>query len=40
MRSIRWRLTLGYALALVVTLVAFGGALYVSRARTSLRTYE
>jgi heavy metal sensor kinase len=39
-RSIRWRLTLGYALALVVTLVAFGGALYVSRARTSLRTYE
>ena len=40
MRSIRWRLTLGYALALVATLVAFGGALYVSRARTSLRTYE
>ncbi len=40
MRSIRWRLTLGYALALVVTLVAFGGSLYVTRARTSLRTYE
>jgi heavy metal sensor kinase len=39
-RSIRWQLTLGYALALVVTLVAFGGTLYVSRARTGLRAYE
>ncbi|HEV8358707.1 MAG TPA: ATP-binding protein [Gemmatimonadales bacterium] len=40
MRSIRWRLTFAYALALVVTLVAFGTALYVTRARTSLRAYE
>jgi two-component system OmpR family sensor kinase len=39
-RSIRWRLTFAYALALIATMVAFGGTLYVTRQRTSLRSFD
>jgi len=38
--SIRWRLTLAYALALTVTLVAFGSILYVSTRQSSLRNSD
>ena len=40
MRSIRWRLTLGYTVALAVTMVAFGGVLYFSWQRTSLKSFD
>ena len=40
MRSIRWRLTLAYALALAVTLTAFGATLYITRQQTGLRTLQ
>lgn len=40
MRSIRWRLTFSYALALLATLVAFGGSLYFTRRQTSLQMFE
>ncbi|HLB55146.1 MAG TPA: ATP-binding protein, partial [Gemmatimonadales bacterium] len=40
MRSIRWRLTLGYAVALAVTMTTFGALLYFSWERTSLRTFD
>jgi len=39
-RSIRWRLTFAYAIALVVTMVAFGATLYVTRQRASVRSFE
>jgi signal transduction histidine kinase len=38
--SIRWRLTFGYAIALLVTLVAFGATLYVVQERASLRSFD
>ena len=37
MRSIRWRLTLGFALALTLTMVAFGATLYLVQHQASLR---
>ena len=40
MRSIRWRLTLGYAVALVVTMTAFGTMLYFSWQRSSLKSFD
>lgn len=40
MRSIRWRLTLAYALALTVTMGAFGATLYFTRQQTGLRTFN
>ncbi len=40
MRSIRWRLTLAYAVALVATMIAFGATLYLSRQRNSLRDFD
>ncbi|HEX7023895.1 MAG TPA: HAMP domain-containing sensor histidine kinase [Gemmatimonadales bacterium] len=40
MRSIRWRLTSAYALALVATMVAFGATLYYTRQRVGLRAGE
>ena len=40
MRSIRWRLTFGYAVALVVTMVAFGATLYLAQQRASLRSFD
>ena len=40
MRSIRWRLTFGYAIALLVTLVAFGATLYIVQERASLRSFD
>ncbi|HEV8612559.1 MAG TPA: ATP-binding protein [Gemmatimonadales bacterium] len=40
MRSIRWRLTLGYALTLIVTMVAFGASLYLAQQRASLRSFD
>ncbi len=40
MRSIRWRLTFAYALALLATMVAFGATLYVARQQTSARTFD
>jgi two-component system OmpR family sensor kinase len=39
-RSIRWRLTLAYALALLATLVAFGGTLYFIRQQINARTFD
>jgi heavy metal sensor kinase len=39
-RSIRWRLTFGYAIALLVTLVAFGVTLYIVQERASLRSFD
>jgi two-component system OmpR family sensor kinase len=39
-RSIRWRLTFGYAVALVVTMVAFGATLYLAQQRASLRSFD
>jgi two-component system OmpR family sensor kinase len=39
-RSIRWRLTLAYALALAVTLTAFGATLYITRQQTGLRSLQ
>jgi heavy metal sensor kinase len=38
--SIRARLTIGYAVALSITIVAFGAALYVDRLRTSVRELD
>jgi len=38
--SIRARLTVGYAVALSITVVAFGAALYVDRLRTSVRELD
>jgi signal transduction histidine kinase len=40
MSSIRSRLTLGYAIALLVSVGAFGGALYFERQRSSLRELD
>lgn len=40
MRSIRWRLTFGYALALGLTLTAFGGLLYFTWQRTSRQSFD
>ncbi len=40
MRSIRWRLTLAYGLALVATIVAFGATLYITRKQTSLKDFD
>lgn len=40
MRSIRWRLTFGYALALILTMVAFGATLYLAQQRASLRSFD
>ncbi len=40
MRSIRWRLTFAYALALLATMVAFGATLYFARQQTSARTFD
>jgi two-component system OmpR family sensor kinase len=39
-RSIRWRLTFGYAVALAVTLTAFGGMLYFNWQRISRRSFD
>jgi two-component system OmpR family sensor kinase len=39
-RSIRWRLTFAYALALLTTMVAFGATLYVARQQTSARSAD
>ncbi|NOT07082.1 MAG: HAMP domain-containing protein [Gemmatimonadales bacterium] len=40
MRSIRWRLTFAYALALLTSMVAFGASLYFARHETSLRSFD
>lgn len=40
MRSIRWRLTLAYALALTITMGAFGATLYFTRQQTGVRTFD
>ncbi len=40
MRSIRWRLTLGYAVALVITMIAFGALLYFTWQRTNRRSTD
>ncbi len=40
MRSIRWRLTLAYALVLTITMGAFGGILFFSRQQSILRTFD
>lgn len=40
MRSIRWRLTFAYAVALAVTLTAFGTTLYITRQQTGLRSLQ
>ncbi|HEV8198125.1 MAG TPA: hypothetical protein VGP87_15870, partial [Gemmatimonadales bacterium] len=40
MRSIRWRLTLAYGLALVATIIAFGTTLYITRKQTSLKDFD
>ncbi len=40
MRSIRWRLTFAYALALLATMVVFGATLYFARQQTSARTFD
>ena len=40
MRSIRWRLTFAYALALLATMVAFGATIYVARQQTSARNFD
>ena len=40
MRSIRWRLTFAYALALLATMVAFGATLYFARQQTGARTAD
>jgi signal transduction histidine kinase len=40
MSSIRSRLTLGYAIALLVSVGAFGGALYFERQRSSIRELD
>jgi len=40
MRSIRWRLTFGYAVALAVTMSVFGALLYFSWQRTSQRSFD
>jgi len=39
-RSIRWRLTFGYALALVATMVGFGATLYLAQQQASLRSFD
>lgn len=40
MRSIRRRLTLAYALALLATMVAFGATLFFARQQTSARSFD
>lgn len=40
MWSIRWRLTAGYVVALVATILAFGTTLYVDRRQSSLRELD
>ncbi len=40
MRSIRWRLTLAYGLALAATIIAFGTTLYITRQRTSSTDFD
>ena len=40
MRSIRWRLTFGYALALIVTLLAFGTTLYYTQREAALKSFD
>ena len=40
MRSIRWRLTLGYALALVATMIGFGATLYLAQQESSARSFD
>ncbi|MGQ0702153.1 MAG: ATP-binding protein [Gemmatimonadales bacterium] len=40
MRSIRWRLSAGFAVALAVTMAAFGALLYFSWQRTSRRSFD
>ena len=40
MRSIRWRLTFGYAIALVLTMVTFGATLYLVQQQASLRSFD
>ena len=40
MRSIRWRLTFAYALALLATMIAFGATLYIARQQTSARAAD
>ena len=40
MRSIRWRLTLGFALALTLTMVVFGATLYLVQHQASLRNSD
>jgi heavy metal sensor kinase len=39
-RSIRWRLTLGYAVALAITMTAFGAVLYFTWQRSSLKSFD
>jgi two-component system, OmpR family, sensor kinase len=39
-RSIRWRLTFAYALALAATLTAFGATLYITRQQTGFRSLQ
>jgi signal transduction histidine kinase len=40
MTTIRWRLTVGYTVALAVTMLAFGTALYVERRSASVRELD
>ena len=40
MRSIRWRLTFAYAIALLATMVAFGATLYYARQQTGVRASD
>jgi two-component system OmpR family sensor kinase len=40
MRSIRWRLTVAYGLALAATISAFGTTLYITRKQTSLTDFD
>ena len=40
MRSIRWRLTFAYAIALLATMVAFGAILYYARQQTGVRSLD
>jgi signal transduction histidine kinase len=39
-RSIRWRLTFAYAIALLATMVAFGAVLYYARQQTGMRALD
>ena len=40
MTTIRWRLTVWYTVALAVTVLAFGTALYVERRQASVRELD